>query len=193
MDRGLGLQTWSCLPLCNAVGGLNHPECSIAHRPPSVAAKGDLPDFTFCKPCCIDFPDLCAPLCMFIEKVEMESPHQSMCHLFLARRGLNLVCPGASGEILEAMGIYSGLGGLMELGVGGADILKVLPRPLSLLLWSPAAVQVCLPCLTVQGTNPPPRWLLISTFWNRAQPVVSKERRQAGKGEGPGSHLPHTF
>lgn len=50
----------------------------------------------------------------------MESPGQTMCPLLLAGRGLNLVRPGASGEILEAMGIYPSPGGPMELGVGGA-------------------------------------------------------------------------
>lgn len=102
------------------MGGLSHLECSVAYWPPSVAAKGDLPDFSFCKPCCVGFPDLCAFLYMFIEeKAEMESPGQSMCRLLLAKRGLNLVCPGASGETLEVMGIHPSPGGPMELGRDG--------------------------------------------------------------------------
>lgn len=195
MGRGLPHQTWQCSTLCNAVVGLSHLSVLLPTGLLQWLLKGNLPDFPFCKPCCRDFPDLCASLHVFIEdKVEMESPGQSMCRLLLASRGLNLVCPDTSGEILEVVGIYPGPGGPMELGVGEAGTLKALPRPLSLLRWSPAAVQGC-PALQSRGVIPHTAgcpWLM-STFWNRAQPAVGKERRQAEKGDGPGSLLTHTF
>lgn len=173
--------------MCDVVGGLSHLECSVAQWPPSVAAKGDFPDFSFCKPCCVGFPDLRTSLHVFIEeKAEMESPGQSMCRVLLARRGLTLVCPDTSGENLEAMGIHPRPWWSYGAGTRGAGTLKALPRPLSLLLWSPAAVQGC-PALPSRGPIPHTAGCFtarfISTFWNRAQPVVSKERRQAEKGE----------
>lgn len=95
---------------------------------------------------------------------------------------INLGSHGDSSQPWGSYGAGTGWG-------GGVGTLKALPRPLSLLLWSPAAVQGC-PALTCRGPIPHTAgcftaWL-ISTFWNRAQPVVSKERRQAEKGEVPG-------